>query len=183
VLQNEWKELIIACVKSSPISIPRTIFHKNCIGRPEFIGYWDGSDQAYDGIVYSRWKIDHTAWHTCLIAGKARVTPSSGITTPRAELCGLVTLCRLMDSIINAMPNKPKRVTLIGDSTCTIASCEANCASLGAYFSNRVVEIIDLMDKWGTGGMISALEESQEEEATIVDQLWHRRHKSCRLTH
>ena len=177
-LQKEWKDLIIACVKNPPISIPRSFFKDNCTGRPEFIGYWDGSDQAYDGIVYSRWKVEDSAWHTCLIAGKARVTPSSGITTPRAELCGLVTLSRLMDSIIASVPIKPRRITLIGDSTCTIASCEANCASLGAYFANRVVEIVDLMDKWGVKTSVSALEELQEEEIsseemTTIDQLWH----------
>ena len=90
------------------------------MGRPELVGYWDGADEAYDGIVFGRWRTNQDFWHTCLIARKARVTPSSGLTTPLAERCGLVLLCRLMDAVVSAISVKPSRITLIGDSTCTL---------------------------------------------------------------
>ena len=51
--------------------------------------------------------------------------------------------------VVKALPEKPARITCIGDSQCTIAAVEAVNTSLGPYFSNRVMEIEDNMKSWG----------------------------------
>ena len=130
-----------------PIKFPRCFKPKNNAGRPEIIGFWDGSDEAYSGVCYVRWKLDgKDEWETNLITSKARVTPKSGCTTPRSELSGLVLLVRLIDQILSALDNRPIRITLAGDSTCTVSVCSINSASLQPFFQNRVIEVLHRME-------------------------------------
>ena len=88
-------------------------------------------------------------WKVTLYGSKARVTPAKGTTTPRSELNGLLILTRLLNVIVKAMEVKPRRISMFGDSECTIASVNATSTVLAPFFSNRVAEIIDTMAEWG----------------------------------
>ena len=152
-LQAFWTRLMSEAVDLQPLTFPRSLKTDVCLPVPELVGFWDGSDNAYGCVIYARWQTTQPGeWHTSLITSKARVTPRAGCTTPRAELCGLVVLSRLIKSVVAGMKVKPRRITLCGDSTCTISACELNCASLQPFFSNRVVEILaNLREVWGDG--------------------------------
>ena len=78
------------------------------------------------------------------------MTPSKGMTVPRAELNSFLITTRLILSICTAMYIKPTRVTLMGDSECTISSYETEHTVLASYFANRVYECEQNLDKVGT---------------------------------
>ena len=77
------------------------------------------------------------------------MTPAAGLSTPRSELLGLVMLVRMVFEVLKAAVYPIRRITLIGDSECTIASVNATSTVLAPFFSNRVAEIIDTMAEWG----------------------------------
>ena len=145
-MQRTWRGLMKEAVAVEPLDFPRSLRTERCQSVPEVIGFWDGSDVAYGCVVYIRWPTDDPeVWHTSIMSSKSRVTPRAGCTTPRAELCGLVMLTRLVKTIVTSMEPAPSRITLCGDSTCTISACELNCASLQPFFSNRVMEALTNM--------------------------------------
>ena len=179
-LQQVWRNLISQSISAKALVFPRSLMIPGVVGRPEVCGFWDGSDLAYAGCVYVRWKLEEeNSWWTTLVTAKTRVTPQAGCTTPRAELSGLVLLARLVDKVIKALDIPPIRITLMGDSTCTISACEVNCASLKPFFSNRVMEILHLMDGWGKKSGLSACQElggdviGDMEHEVLVDELMH----------
>ena len=109
----------------------------NALGRPELVGYWDGSLLAYAALLYIRWLLntDPPSWRASLLCAKVRVTPVSGLTAPRTELNGSVVLGRVIDSAIPSLPVKPCRISMFGDSQCTISALESVTAVLGPYFA------------------------------------------------
>ena len=57
-----------------------------------------------------------------LLAAKARIHRIQN--TPRSEMNGLLMLSRLLTVLLPWLVDKPSQITFIGDSQCTIASCE-----------------------------------------------------------
>ena len=171
LLSEKWQKLWRAQVKevvlSEPVIFPRGVRPIGSMGRPEMIGYWDGSDEAYAAVIYIRWLIPKNAagerWSAQLLTAKARVAPAGGITAPRSELNGFVVLGRLMNIAIKSLNEKPARITLIGDSECTISAYESHTASLAPYFSNRVIEVEDKVKGWGKKIDQESMVETEEE--------------------
>ena len=90
---------------------------------------------------------DHT--HTsALLAGKARVTPSKGCRTPRSEVNGLVILSRLITAILDGPAYPVQRITMIGNSECTIAAYEYEEGILKPWISHRIREIQEHINAW-----------------------------------
>ena len=85
-----------------------------------------------------------------LLAARARVTSKAcKDSTPRSELNGLVLLSRVTSAVLEGMVDMPHTITLVGDSTCTIAATCCIDNTLAAYFSNRVMEVQDdHIEKW-----------------------------------
>ena len=174
--QQVWRKLVEEALLSEPIKFHRSIRVEDCLGRPELIIFFDGSSLAYCGVVYCRWRLATGGWHTRLVSSKVRVTSQQGMTIPRSELSALVLSVRLADSLMKSLEARPSRVSIMGDSTCTIASCEIGCTSLAPYFSNRVAEIIEKMQSWGETSpakMNEELLEVPEEDQTVVDLIYH----------
>ena len=169
-LNQKWRQLAVDLVESGDIVFPRTVQPDGVTGAPELISFWDGSDLAFGGVIYIRWKkVDSDDWHVALLASKARVTPKANLSTPRSELNGLVVLVRLLNTIIPALSVPPSRISIIGDSTCTIAAANYNAAALAAFFSNRVVEIIDVTNSWGLFNKLNPkVEHVPESDPTYV---------------
>jgi hypothetical protein len=152
-MQIKWQQLAKELITLEKIQFPRSVRPKNAIGQPSLIGFWDGADAAFLGKVYARWNLEDGSVESRLIACKVRIVPSKGITTPRAELCGLLILSRLLNVIINSMQVLPESITCLGDSECTIACLEAKTSVMAPYFANRIAEILDLREKWTTKGI------------------------------
>ena len=89
-------------------------------------------------------------------------------------MSALVLCTRILDSVVKAMEILPMRLTVIGDSTCTISSCELSCTSQTPFFSNRVAEILDTMQSWGPESPVKATQELEEipnDDTTMVDKI------------
>ena len=126
-----WRQITCDLVTNKPIVVPRGVRTPNCLDVVEAIGYWDGADHAFAACIYFRWKLkDSDKWHVTLLTAKARVTPKKGLSTPRSEMSGLVVLARLKNSVLSAVDVAPRRVPLIGDSSCVIAAADYNAAAL-----------------------------------------------------
>ena len=136
-------------VLSPAIKVPRPVVPSDPDGLPHIVMFVDGSAEAYAAVIYLRTKNKVSLnWKVQLLASKARVTPLEGITTPRSELNSLVLGVRLLSSVLAAMPVKPAKVTMIGDSQCTISALESQTGTLQAYMAYRVGEIHDTFDTW-----------------------------------
>ena len=176
--QSTWRELVRSVLLSEPVHFPRSLRTHDVIARPELIGYWDGSSEAFAAVVYIRWWTEtFNTWHSTLVTAKCRVTPAAGFTTPRSELSGLVMLTRLLNSIVNNLDVPAARITLAGDSTCVISSMEVNAALLTPFFANRCIEALSNMQSWGNSSNLQATEELPPvhdiNAPCLVDQLWH----------
>ena len=61
-----------------------------------------------------------------LPTSKACVSPMKRFSTPRSELSGLLVLTRLVTAVLPGLVEKPEKISLFGDSECTISSMECD---------------------------------------------------------
>ena len=99
-MQKDWRAALKLLVEQEEVVFDRGTKPDNALGRPELVGYWDGSLLAYAALLYIRWLLDTDppSWKSSLLCAKARVTPVSGLTAPRTELNGSVILGRIIDT-------------------------------------------------------------------------------------
>ena len=62
-------------------------------------------------------------------------------------------MTRLISSLMPRMVEMPSRISLFGDSECTIASVECEQHILAPFFSNRSAEILEHMEDWDKKGV------------------------------
>ena len=142
----KFVEILRICNEVSSITFPRSTKPKSAVGNPEVVGYFDGSDNAYAAVVYLRWTLENGSYDINLACSKTKVTPLKRISTPRSELNGAVLLTRLVLFYLKSCTKAgvvPKKVWLLGDSECTLASIAKTSGALGEYFGNRVGEVLD----------------------------------------
>ena len=175
-LQTTWRAFTRELLNFPEVKFPRSVVPEDAVGRPEVVGFFDASDQAYGCCIYIRWKLKNGSWNVQLLCGKARVCPTSGLTTPRAEMNGLLMLARLIEVVVLAFSVLPQRITIAGDSTCSISSMEATASVLAPYFQHRTAEIGEILKRLDTykGALITVHEElDADTDGTYVDQLQH----------
>ena len=143
------------------------------------MGFWDGGCPASAGCLYGRYKLtkegrvqtlgdtDMVPTHSVrLLMAKERVTPTSKgagqlrRSNPRTELRGLLVLARVVTAVLPGLAEAPERISLMGDSECTISSVECDYRVLDTWFRNHVSEIREHMEDW-------------ERQGIKVDQLHH----------
>ena len=138
-------------IRAKEITFPRAAIEEDALVI-EIIGYWDGSNAAYAAVAYLRCKYrladGSFIWKVRILAAKARVTPAKGLTPPRSELNGLVILSRLISACLEGLSRMPDRITIIGDSECTISSVESEEGVLAPYFARRCDEVEEHMNNW-----------------------------------
>merc|ERR1711888_553346 len=128
------------------------------------VGFWDGGKPASACCLYARTPLreegpEGETHLVRLLAGKARVTPTSStqgrarISTPRVEMRGLLMLTRLIDELLPGIQVPPAEIILMGDSQCTISCVEADNRVLDMWFANRAAEVQDRMETWRRKGM------------------------------
>ena len=171
-LQTKWRKLVTDMINTKPITFPRSLTVETAVGRPELVAFFDGSDQAFGAVLYLRYRTaDPNTFHTRLVTSKGRVTPKGGITTPRSELSGMVVAVRLCSKIIKALSHteRPVRVTVAGDSKCSVTAVDENCAALNPFFANRTLEVMEAQREWGTRAAIPATQDLSLEELGQLD--------------
>ena len=142
--QAEWTQLLGLLSSAKAVKFPRATRPKNAIGKPELVGYFDGSDNAYAAVIYYRWNLSDGSIEVRLACSNARVTPLKRISTPRAELNGAVLLTRLTLNLVKALAKSgraPAKVWFFGDSECALVSIDKTNNALGEYFRHRCAKI------------------------------------------
>ena len=119
------------------------------MGRSRLVCWWDGGNPASACCIYGRYKLkkklDEGYTHSVrLLVGKARVTPSS--TAKGGSLRELQILTRQITAILPGLAKLPTRISLLGDSECTISAVDCNSKLLDVWFGNRVMEIRNHME-------------------------------------
>ena len=157
-LRKEAETALIEMIRSSTISFPRCVLGEQYVEQGWMLmGFWDGGKAASACCLYARTPLKEKGpegeTHLVrLLAGKARVTPTSSsqgrtrTSTPRVEMRGLLMLTRLIDELLPGIQVPPAEIMLMGDSQCTIACVEADNRVLDIWFSNRVAEVQDRME-------------------------------------
>ena len=143
--KQKWMKILQILHDVSNVKFKRSTKPASAVGKPEIIGYFDGSDDAYAAVIYTRWLLSDGSYQASLACSKAKVTPLKRISTPRSEIYGAVLLSRLLLFYVkscNQTNTKPFKVCILGDSECTLASTEKTSGALGEYFGNRVGEIL-----------------------------------------
>ena len=180
-LEKQWLELIAETLTNPPVTFPRSITSHHAVGRPELVVYSDGSCVAFGCVIYIRWNLEGSPdYHTALVTAKSRVCPTTGMTAPRSELQGLLVAARLADTIIKALSVRPRRLTVVTDSQCTVAAVSENANALNVFFANRVLEYWAITAAQGPRSKVPATEELSPaliaelaEKETWVDLLYH----------
>ena len=175
-MQRTWRNFARQLINFPRIGFPRSVRPPQPTGRPELVVTWDGSSYAYSGTVHVRTPVGPDTWHVALLTAKSRVTPAGGMTTPRSELSGLVASIRTADRAMASMEVTPSRITVLGDSECTVASVEATASLLAPYFANRVSEVSEVMKRHHThdGEGLGLRDEIPDGfEGTFVDPICH----------
>ena len=76
-----WRAQVEEIIKAKPICFPRSIWIKEAQGRPEILGFWDGSNTGFGCLVYVRWltsiQEEEETYTSILYSSKARVTPKA----------------------------------------------------------------------------------------------------------
>ena len=106
------------------------------------MGFGDASMSALCAVVYIIWTDCDGNHFPRVLTGKCRVAPLLGTTIPRGELQALLVLHRLIATVTEAYPFRPKSISVYTDSLCSIGALQKLTASLKPYFANRVMEII-----------------------------------------
>ena len=158
------REVLKAMVLAEDVIFPRSATPEGvllCI--LELLGWWDGGKPASAACLYTRYEkevADASGTHVLrLVMGKARVTPSAKgseklrKSTPRTEMRGLTMVSRMVTAIIPGMQQKPNRISLFGDSECTISAVDCMDGQLDIWFGNRVAEVLEHMEAWRKMGI------------------------------
>ena len=73
-IQNLWIRLIQELISAGKVTFPRATTPSNAIGKPQLIGFFDGSDSAFAAAIYIRWVLKDGNIHVTLMITKGHVT-------------------------------------------------------------------------------------------------------------
>lgn len=163
-LLQEAQEILVEMVLLGEVSFPRCVFGEEYEKGWSLLGFWDGGKPASACCLYARTKRSRPgpageSHEVHLLAGKARVTPTSGAhgrqraSTPRTEMRGALLMSRLAGSILPGCAKLPDEIQFFGDSQSTISCLEADDRVLDIWMMNRVAEIRDRMEEWQRQGI------------------------------
>ena len=66
---------------------------------------------------------------------------------------GLLLLARLTTAVLPGLSEVPVRISIFGDSQCTISSVECDHRLLDTWFGNRVAEVLEHQEAWRRMGI------------------------------
>ena len=147
-LRDKWINFFKMLVECGGIRFKRATRPENAVGKCWLICFWDGANPAFGIAVYARWVLDTGMVEVFLVAGKSRVAPMLGTSTPRMELEGATLDTRVVLRIVHAMlDDPPGQVLFLGDSQTILASRERDKGFFGEFFGNRIGETFDNVEK------------------------------------
>ena len=103
--QGCWLILFKMLTEAPPVTLKRCFRPITAVGSCSLVCYFDGSDDAFAGVMYIRWMLEDGSVRVNLLCSKPRVTPSKRITTPRSELNAALLASRLALSTVTSLTN------------------------------------------------------------------------------
>ncbi len=140
-IAKKWLEFRSELHMLEGIAINRWIGKSFSTVNFELHGFSDASEKAYAAVIYARMVDQYGVIHVSLLTSKTRVAPIRPITLPRLELCGLVLLASLMETVKKALVVKDENIHAWTDSTIVLGWLRTNPARLKTFVANRVVEV------------------------------------------
>ena len=143
--RSRWLSLLQMFNSSDYVDFTRCTKPADATDKRELVCFFDGSDEAYAGVIYVRAQRKDGSVFVTLVNSKSRTTPRQRIITPRSELNGAGLISRLILSTLQSWSSSdgalPERVWKLGDSECTLSCIEKVSVAFGEWFGNRVSEI------------------------------------------
>lgn len=144
-LTRRWECFYKGLNELSCIPIPR-----KCIpsfsSEVQLHGFCDASEEAYGAAIYARSKDQTGNWTARLLCSKTRVAPLKGSTIPRLELCGALTLAKLVKKTAEAWELENSSIYLWTDSMVVIGWLNSEACRLKTYVANRVEQILEITE-------------------------------------
>jgi len=177
-LSQESRKILSEMVRARDIPFPRSIKPPGSMGKLQLVGWFDGGDPASGGALYSLYEREEPTeegevYQLRLMGSKARVTPSGKTagrnSTPQSEMRGLLLLTRLTTALLAGLSECPVRISIVGDSECTISSVECDHRLLDIWFGNRVAEVLEHQEAWRKMGIEVDPLEHWPTETNIAD--------------
>ncbi|XP_031777964.1 uncharacterized protein LOC116416000 [Nasonia vitripennis] len=141
-----WMDFASQLSSLFSVSAPR---HVVCVNpsRIEIDGFSDTSKKGYGTCLYARSTDRNGKITVRLVCSKSRVAPLKEQTIPRLELCGAVTLVRLLIETLPALEFSIDRIVLWFDSTIVLHWLRKSPQDLKLFEANRVREIQELVER------------------------------------
>ena len=108
-------------------------------------GYCDASVMAYRGVVYIRTMHQDSSVSVTMISAKIRLAPLHSVTIPCLELCGALTLAKLLSSVVKDVQLDITQVYAWTDSTIVLGWLRKAPTRLKVFVANRIMQIKELV--------------------------------------
>lgn len=142
-LQATWTEFRSDLYKLNWLKVPRNAFHSNYTNL-ELHAFSDASNQAYGGCIYVRATHETGNVSVILLCAKSRVSPIKPLTIPKLELCGVVTVAKLLKQTIDALGVTVDRIVIWTDLSVVLGWLKTPVNRLKVFVANRVANIHEL---------------------------------------
>ena len=162
----ESRSVLREMVMAGTVEFPRSAVAGNWSAEGILAGFWNGGNPASACCVYTCSPLlepgpNGEKYEVHLLAGKARVTPTSKkkgkkrASTPQTEMTGLLMLSRLISEVLPGFQVSPTMIYMGGDSQSTISCVEADDRLLSDiwYTNNRVAEVTENIASWESQGI------------------------------
>lgn len=140
---NEWLEIKSQLPLLNKFSFPRHAICKD----PKSISlhaFSDASLKGYGSCVYIRSVLQDDSVFCHLLCAKGKVAPLRPMTIPRLELCGAVTMVKLVQQVLFALNVNFDDVVFWTDSTILLCWLKMHPNKLSTFVANRISLIQEL---------------------------------------
>lgn len=142
-LMNTWLKFKEALPALNECEIPRRVICSNPTSI-ELHAFSDASENAYGASIYIRSSDGNGNTWVRLLCAKSKVAPLKSLTVPRLELCGALTLARVVNKVKGALKINFDSCTFWTDSTIVLGWLGTEPNLLKSFVSNRIAEIQNL---------------------------------------
>ncbi|XP_049879678.1 uncharacterized protein LOC126376395 [Pectinophora gossypiella] len=150
-LFQEWQEFREDLTNITKVIIPRWLQSKQD-DKVELHVFADASQAGYAAAVYMKAKDKDGHTSANLISAKTKVAPvEKEISIPRMELCAALLATKLVYEVAQIMKVPKNQIFAWSDSTVTLAWLAGEPSRWTTFVSNRVSEILTMLDRhqWG----------------------------------
>lgn len=137
--KEAWLRYLEEVAAMRRLQVPRCVSPHG--RRGQLHTFTDASEEAYAAVVYWRTGEPGERIHISMIAGKARVTPTKPVSTPKLELQAALLGSRLATAIQEEMGLEVTKKVYWSDSSTVLQWIKAEPRRFKTFVANRLAEI------------------------------------------